>query len=101
MNGTRNPMPFYISLLLLALAYIAAINFLGTITQNASADGIIGVVFGLYICSHPAANLLDYLFYHRRIRPSGSIGLVLNSMMMFLGWVVIFVGTMRFVSHLR
>jgi hypothetical protein len=63
-----------------------------------SVDGALGVVLGLYICSRPAANGIDLLFFERgglRIAFSGWSGLewlMLNAIVMFAGWVVIVVG---------
>ncbi len=62
-------------------------------------DGIIGVVLGLYICSHPAATLVDMLFYRRLTRYQFSsirsvlFWLALNMMILFIGGIAIFVGT--------
>ena len=62
-------------------------------------DGIIGVLLGLYICSKPAANAVDLIFFRRgelRQLTSGWSGLgwlSLNLLVLFVGWVVIFTGT--------
>ena len=69
-----------------------------------SWDGSLGVLLGLFICAHPAANLLDALLF------AGSAGrdssswqstlawLALNLLVLFSGWNVIFIGTTRFVT---
>jgi hypothetical protein len=68
---------------------------------NNKVDGLIAVVFGLYICSHPAANFLDMLLYRRSslYQPgtprSEMIWLAFNLLVLFVGWLVIFMGTTR------
>ena len=61
-------------------------------------DGTIGVLLGLYICSHPAANGIDLIFLERgafrRVtsRWGGVSWLALNGLVMFVGWLVIVAG---------
>ena len=43
-------------LILLAIAYGSLLYYLHTLTGTNMLDGSIGVLLGLYICSHPAAN---------------------------------------------
>jgi hypothetical protein len=56
---------------------------------------------GLYICSHPAANAVDLLFFQRAaLRQMSSewpgIGwLGLNLLVLVIGWVAIMIGVMR------
>jgi len=89
-------------LLLLALVYAGLLYFFRTLTGNDIADGAIGVLIGLYICSHPAANAVDLLFFHRdalREATSGWAGigwLGLNLLVMLAGWFAIFIGALRF-----
>lgn len=67
-------------------------------------DGLIAVVFGLYICSHPAANFLDMLLYRRSsLYQPGTpraelIWLSFNLLVLLVGWIVIFMGTTRLTS---
>ena len=71
------------------------------LTLNNKMDGLLAVVFGLYICSHPAANYLDMLLYRRSsLYQPGSLRseilwLVFNLLVLFIGWLVIFMGTTR------
>lgn len=68
-------------LVALALIYSYLLYFLPTLTGVRLLDGGIGVLLGLYICSHPAGNAVDMLFYGRgtlRRAISGWFG---------LGWV--------------
>ena len=65
-------------------------------------DGISGVLLGLFICSRPAANMLDLLFTRRGQAASSewsAIGwLVLNGLVMFVGWIVITIGATRLIE---
>jgi hypothetical protein len=92
-------------LVVLGIAYSGLFYSQRSITGMNHLDGIIGVVFGLYICSHPAANLVDMLFYRRGIlHPFSSkrsivLWLFLNIMVLLIGGMVIFTGTTRFISR--
>jgi hypothetical protein len=89
---------------LLAMAYGSLIHYLPTLTGTILLDGIIGVVLGLYICSHPAANAIDLLFLERGVLRqvssewAGLGWLALNLLVLLAGWLVIVIGTTRFVS---
>ena len=88
----------------LGIAYGGLIYFHGPLTGSDEADGIIGVVFGLYICAHPAAHLVDLLFFRRGGRRELSSGsdfpwFALNLLVMLIGWSAIFVGVTRLVSR--
>ena len=86
-------------LVLVAIIYITLMSYLRTLTGSHLLDGIFGVLLGLYICSKPAANAVDLLFFRRgelRQLTSGWPGLgwlSLNLLVLFAGWVVIFTGT--------
>jgi hypothetical protein len=92
-------------MLALAIVYYASLNFLGTLTGVHLWDGIIGVVLGLYICSHPSANAVDLLFFRRydlRQIVSGWSGvgwILLNLLVMLVGWLVIVIGAIQLVEH--
>ena len=91
-----------LTLLLPAAAYLLWQIFAPAVTQNDLLDGSVGVILGLYICSHPAANGIDLLFYERgRFRrvfseTSGLGWMALNALIMLVGWVVIVFGAARF-----
>ncbi len=89
---------------LLALLYGGWIHTQRTITGSPRLDGIIGVLLGLFICSFPAANMLDLLFAARRAQSSSSewplLGwLGLNLLVLFAGWLVITIGATRLIGR--
>ena len=92
-------------LVLLGMAYSGFIYYQGTLTGANNVDGFIGVVFGIYICSHPAARLVDMLFIGRGARRrfpsrrSAALWLALNLLVLLIGWIVIFVGTTRLIGR--
>ena len=92
-------------LVLLSIAYSGWLYYQRTLTGTNKLDGMIGVLLGLYICSHPAANMLDLLFFGRAAGHQDSsarsniLWLALNVLVLLSGWTVIFVGTTRFVSR--
>jgi predicted nucleic acid-binding Zn ribbon protein len=92
------------ALILLGIAYSGILQYQCMLTGLDEVDGIIGVLLGLYICSHPAANMVDMLFYRQGARhPSSSkrstvLWLALNIVVLLIGWIVIFGGTTRFFS---
>ncbi len=92
-------------LILVGIAYSGFLLFQPTLTGRHALDGMIGVVLGLYISSHPAALLVDMLFYRRAIqyrfssRRSFFLGLSLNVLVLLVSGVVIFVGTTRLIGR--
>ncbi len=86
---------------LIAIAYGGLIYYLHTLTGIRWLDGSLGVLLGLYICSRPAANAVDLLFFQRAaLRQVSSewqgIGwLALNLLVLLAGWAVIVIGTTR------
>jgi hypothetical protein len=93
------------SVLLLALAYAVALQLADSLTGRSTVDGTIGVVLGLFVCSQPAANAVDALFYDRfgfTESLSGWAGrswLALNVLVFMVGWSVITMGTTQLVRH--
>ena len=93
------------ALVLIGIAYSSWLYYQRTLTGTNKVDGIIGVLLGLFICSHPVANLLDMFFFGRGTRRqfssrwSAVLWLALNMIVFLLGWVVIFVGTTRLVGR--
>lgn len=88
-------------LILLAIAYGSLLYYRHTLTGANRLDGSIGVVLGLYICSHPAANAVDLLFFERGAlyqissEWSGITWLALNMLVLLVGWIVIVIGATR------
>jgi len=93
------------ALVLLGIAYSSLLYYQRTLTGTNNVDGIIGVLLGLYICSHPAANVVDMLFFGRGARSqfssrrSAVLWLALNMLVLLIGWIVIFVGTTRLIDR--
>ena len=85
----------------MAIAYSSLLSDRGTLTGMKTVDGAIGVVLGLYVCSHPAANAVDRWLFgrgaHRPSAPRGAEGawLVLNLLALLAGWLVMFLGVIR------
>jgi hypothetical protein len=74
-----------------------------TITGSPRLDGITGVLLGLFVCSRPAANMLDLLFARRGRAVSTdwpAIGwLALNGLVLLVGWIVITLGATRLIGQ--
>jgi hypothetical protein len=88
-------------LLLLAAGYSALLLLRHRFIGTPKLDGSIGVVLGLYICSQPAANMLDMILYSGNSRRSSSLRatlwwLVLNVVVLAAGCMVLILGTTRF-----
>ena len=88
----------------LALAYVGLLYAFSGLTGEARIDGAIGVALGLYVCSHPASNVLDLLFLEggaSRRAPSDEHGIpwyALNLLVLIVGWAVVLIGIMRFTT---
>ena len=90
-------------LILLAIVYSILLHSLDTLTGIAMLDGSIGVVLGLYICAHPAANAVNLLFFEqdrlRQLSEWSIVGwLALNLVVLLAGWLVIFDGILRLIT---
>jgi hypothetical protein len=93
-------------LVLFGIAYIGWLYGQRTLTGVDRTDGIIGVVLGLFICSHPAAHLVEMLFFRRSDQDRSSSRFIiywlgLNILVMLIGWATVFVGTMRLMGGPR
>jgi len=92
-------------MILLAVLYGVLLISLRTLTGNPLLDGATGVLLGLYICSHPAANLVDMIFFARSAgfrslsRKAAAGWLALNLAAFISGWLVITTGTTRFINR--
>ncbi|NWG03041.1 MAG: hypothetical protein HXY44_09325 [Syntrophaceae bacterium] len=93
-------------LILLGIVYSIVIRYQHTLTGMNEVDGAIGVLLGLYICSHPAANVVDKLFFRRgpgrlfSTKRSAVLWLAHNGVVLLIGWVVMFIGTTRFFTKM-
>ena len=89
---------------LLAVAYYVTIYFWRPLSSAHKVEGILGILLGLFICSKPAANLLDLLYdllVNRFQQVNGlrlALWLVVNFFILFVGWFVITLGTTRFTA---
>jgi hypothetical protein len=103
-HGRRLNIKTLWAVVLIGIAYSILLYFQGSLTGSNKWDGIFGVVLGLYICSHPAANVVDLLFFRRGAQRQFSskrsivFWLVFNILVLLVGWLVIFLGTTRIVS---
>ena len=101
----KTKITFLLALTLSGLVYSGWVQFLGTLTGTDQVDGIIGVVFGLYICSHPAAFMVDLLFFRRSTFDCFSsdrslvLWLIFNLLILLVGWLAIFVGSTRLIGR--
>jgi hypothetical protein len=92
------------ALLVPGCAYLGWMLYFPLLTGRTLLDGSVGVVLGLYICSHPAANGIDLLFLQRGAlrrasrQWSGIEWLALNALVMLIGWFVMVVGAARFMA---
>jgi hypothetical protein len=93
------------TLILLGIAYSSLARYLSALTEGTPACGAVGVVLGLYICSHPAAFAVDLLFFRRWAggrffsKKLDLVRMVLNMLSLLVGWLVIFIGTTQLVGR--
>ncbi|MGE5174555.1 MAG: hypothetical protein ACM3MD_12085, partial [Betaproteobacteria bacterium] len=84
-----------------ALVYPVLLHYTFSLTGSVRWDGVIGVLLGLYICSHPVANFLDLILYSGRSAPkfssiqSALLWLGVNTLVMATGWFDIFIGATK------
>ncbi|MGA2819096.1 MAG: hypothetical protein ABSF61_00335 [Anaerolineales bacterium] len=101
----RHSSTLILGLTLVAVTYAWLLHFLPSLTGNLRLDGLLGVVLGLYICSHPAANLLDLVLFARQAAPhfpsrsSLLVWLALNLILLAAGWMDIFLGATQLASR--
>jgi hypothetical protein len=90
--------------LLVATAYIAVLSQAHTLTGHPLMDGVLGITGGLYLCSCPAANAIDFLFYrdyfHQPTSGWAGLGwLSLNALAMTMGWLMITSGITHVIAQ--
>lgn len=91
-------------LVLLALVYGILLSCRCATTGRDTLDGAIGVILGLYVCSHPAANAVDSLLFGRGVsrissKPFDALWLALNLLALLAGWLAIVIGATRFTAN--
>lgn len=98
----RRSYPVLGGLVIAGILYAGLVDHLRSLTGIHRLDGSIGVVLGLYICSHPVANLLDLLLFKRSSLavPSSQRAMIAwvasNLAVLGVGWFVIMLGATRF-----
>ncbi len=104
-TGRRKPRPVLLgAMVVVSAVYITVVGSLGGALGIPKIEGVVGVVLGLYICSLPAANLVDMLFYSRVFGPPFAsrrkiaAWVALNSLTLIAGLVVIVLGATRFTA---
>ena len=86
-----------LSLILVALIYNGIIYTRPAFTTARWDEGVLGVMLGLFICSRPAAYLLDLLYRsHYAGPPKLWIWISLNLLTLLVGVIVVFIGVMQF-----
>ena len=79
------------------MIYSGIIYTRSAFTQLDWVEGALGVMLGLFICSRPAAHLLDLLYRsHYAGPPKLWIWLSLNLLTLLVGVIVVFIGVMQF-----
>ena len=87
-----------------AAAYLTWVLLFPAFTVGLLFDGSVGVLLGLYICSLPAANGIDLMFmqrgaFRRAVKHSSGVEwLMLNALVMLVGWIVMVLGAARFMT---
>jgi hypothetical protein len=104
-GARKKPRPVLLgSMGILALAYALSIELLMPAPRTLRLEGIVGVVLGLYISSHPAANFLDILMYGGVFGPvfrsnkKNTAWIILNFVILLAGFTVIVLGATRFTA---
>jgi hypothetical protein len=90
---------------LLAVAYYLTVYFWRPLSTAHKIEGSLGILLGLFICSKPAANLLDMLFdlLANRFQHDNALRLTLwlssNFLVLLAGWFIITLGATRFTAR--
>jgi|GEM_PF-5942650 len=94
----------YLALGLLAalgLAYLVGLLWQTTLLGSHQLDGSLGILLGLYLGSHPAANSIDLMFLGggERARYSSAPWLALNGLVLLVSLLVIALGAVQFTAR--
>jgi hypothetical protein len=90
---------------LLATAYYLTVYFWRPLSTAHKIEGGLGILLGLFICSKPAANLLDMLFdlLSNRFQQENALRLTVwlasNFLILLVGWFIITLGATRFTAR--
>ena len=88
----------------LGAGWVAISAVLGTITGHHQADGIVGIVLGLYVSSFPARHFVDLLMYSKiegaRFPTRRTLGwwIALNAGVLLAGFLTIVFAAARFTA---
>jgi len=97
MNHRTRSIGLLLGLILLAVIYSGIIYTRSVFAAPDCGEGTLGVILGLFICSRPAAYLLDLLYQSRYIGPPKLwIWLTLNLLTLLVGVIVVFLSVMHF-----
>lgn len=103
-GGLRRDAAWLVAMAAVGAAWVAVSALLGTVTGRLAADGIIGVILGLYVSSFPARHFVDLLVYWKtesvRFASRRSLGwwIALNGFVLLVGWLVIVFAAVRFTA---
>jgi hypothetical protein len=101
-NWLKQKTRFLTWLLLISTGYSSLLYLHFPLTGIFRLDGTIGVMTGIYVCAHPAANVADFVLYGKHLRidklPIRPIIIwwMLNSMVMVAGLFVFVLGLLRY-----
>lgn len=91
-------------LLVSAGIYVGWLTYIGNFSGSNRLDGTLGILLGLYICSRPAANMLDILLFmapdtREKLATTalGRLWLLMNLLTVIAAWAVIFTGLLLIV----
>ena len=91
-----------LTVLALSAVVIVVSALVPQLTGDHFVDGGLDVLFGLFICSHPAANAIDLVFHPNErlasLSPAASRRYGLNLLVLAVGCLFLFAGTGRLVG---
>jgi hypothetical protein len=98
--GSRRNSTTLWALIAVALLYTALLVARHGLTGSARVDAGVGVLLGLFICSRPAANMLDIILFGRytyvpTTRAANLYWLALNILVLAIGLFITMTGTTR------
>jgi hypothetical protein len=105
MEWIKQKIRFLIFLLLLSSIYSGLLYSHIPLTTIIRIDGTVGVILGIYVCAHPAANLADVILYGRYLAvldlPKSTLIFwwIVNALVMFSGLLVFVLGLLRYSDY--